>query len=95
MIVRISGEGQYELDDAGVRKLDELDTKLTNALNERQEEEFHHTLAATISFVRENGKALSSDRVLPSDVIVPPDDITMDEAQQFFTDEGLMQPLPA
>jgi len=32
---------------------------------------------------------------VPSDIIVPPEDVSMDEAQQFFTDEGLMQPLPA
>jgi hypothetical protein len=95
MIVRISGLGQYKLDDTGVRRLDELDTKLTDALNEGREQEFYETLRATISFIQENGQEVSADQVVPSDVIVPPDDITMAEAKQFFTDEGLMQPLPA
>jgi hypothetical protein len=95
VIVRISGTGQYELDDAGVRKLDELDTKLTNALHSGQEREFHQLLHETIQFVQQNGKEVPDDTVVPSDVIVPPEDVTLAEAQNFFTDEGLMQPLPA
>jgi hypothetical protein len=95
VIVRISGVGQYELDDTGVRKLDELDTQLTNALNEGQEQRFHDILVSTIEFIRQNGIEVSDETIVPSDVIVPPDDVTMEEARQFFTDEGLMAPLPA
>ena len=39
MIVRISGVGQYELDDSGVHKLHELDTLLTDAIHSGREEE--------------------------------------------------------
>lgn len=95
MIVRISGTGQYELDDAGVRKLHELDTHLTNALHSGQEEEFHRRLHEIIQFIEQNGKEVSHDTVVPSDVIVPPEDITMEEGKNFFTDEGLLHPLPA
>jgi len=95
MIVRISGHGQFELDDAAVHHLEDLDTTLTAALHAGQEAEFHRLLASTIGYIEGNGKPLSHERVAPSDVIVPPEDVSMDEAQQFFTDEGLMQPLPA
>lgn len=95
MIVRISGQGQYELDDAGTRKLDELDSRVTDALQNGREEEFHQALAETIKFVCDNGKVVPATTVVPSDVIVPPDDITLEEAKGFFTDEGLMEPLPA
>lgn len=95
MIVRISGLGQYELDESGVRKLDELDSTLTNALHAGQEQEFHRYLRDTIAFVQSNGKEVPADRVVPSEVIIPPEDVTLEEAQRFFTDEGLMQPLPA
>jgi hypothetical protein len=95
MIVRISGLGQFELDNQAVRKLDELDTKITDALHNDQEQEFHQSLAEAINFVRSNGKEVPDDQVVPSDVIVPPEDVTMAEAKDFFTDEGLMQPLPA
>jgi hypothetical protein len=95
VIVRISGVGQYELDDDGVHKLNDLDTALTDALHASREDEFQSLLQQTIEFVENQGKEVGLDRVVPSDVIVPPADITMTEAQQFFTDEGLMQPLPA
>jgi hypothetical protein len=33
--------------------------------------------------------------VVPSEVIIPPRDIDLEEARNFFTDEGLMSPIPA
>jgi hypothetical protein len=95
MIVRISGVGQYELDDDAVRKLDQLDTRLTDAVNAGDEQEFQTALRETIAFVKQSGAAVPDDRVVPSEVIIPPDDVTLDEAKNFFTDEGLMAPLPA
>lgn len=95
MIVRISGEGQYELDDAAVHKLDELDTKLTDAVHSGNVEEFHKLLHETITFVQGSGAPVPDDQVVPSEVIIPPDDVSLDEARNFFTDEGLMAPLPA
>jgi hypothetical protein len=95
MIVRISGEGQYELDNTAVRQLDQLDTQLTAALDAQDEKRFQEVLAQTIELIRTQGKAVPHDRVVGSNVIVPPDDVSLQEAQSFFTDEGLMEPLPA
>ena len=94
MIVRISSVGQYELDDDAVTTLDKLDTRLTEALHAGNESEFHAALHETISFVQ-RGKEVPHDQLVPSDVVIPPDDITLAEAKDFFTDEGLMAPLPA
>ena len=95
MIVRISGEGQYELGDAVGRKLEDLDTALTTALEKDQEKEFHALLHTTLSLVREQGKAVPQDVVVPSTVIIPPEDVTLAEAHRFFTDEGFLQPVHA
>lgn len=95
MIVRVSGEGQYELDEAEARQLDQRDTSLVAAINAGDMERFRSELADTIRFVEENGTPVADDRVVPSEVIIPPRDIDLDEARQFFTDEGLMKPLPA
>lgn len=95
MIVRISGTGQFELDDSGVRELDRLDTDLTTALHDNRPDTFRLLLAQTIAFVKEHGKSVADERVIGSEVIIPPEDVTLEEAQQFFTDEGLMAPLPA
>ena len=95
MIVRISGTGQFELDDAAVRRLDELDTELTQALRGRERERFHQVLHDTIEFVQSSGSVVPADRVVPSQVIIPPEDISLEDAERFFSDEGLMEPLPA
>lgn len=95
MIVRISGTGQYRLDDDAVRKLDALDTTLTEAVNNGDEETFKSTLSQTIEFIRNSGTPIPDDELVPSEVIVPPEDVTLEEARGFFTDEGLMAPLPA
>ena len=95
MIVRISGTGQFELDDNGVHELDKLDTELTNAYQAGDAEGFKAALARTVAYIRDNGKQVPDDSVLPSEVIVPPDDINIEEAGDYMTDEGLMQPLEA
>ena len=95
MIVRISGEGQFELDDQAAHRLDELDNQLVDALNADDAEAFRSGLEETVRFVGQRGRPVAHDRVVPSDVIIPPPDIDLEEARQFFTDEGLMAPLPA
>jgi hypothetical protein len=95
MIVRISGTGQYELNDDAVRKLDELDTCLTDAYQSGSDTEFRSCLHDTITFVQQNGTQVGDDRVVPSDVIIPPDDSGLEDARSYMTDEGLMQPLEA
>lgn len=95
MIVRISGTGQFELDDEACKRLDQLDDQVTNALNQGDEQGFHAALHEVIQFVQSSGSPVPHDRVVPSEVIVPPEDVTLDEAKRFFTDEGLMAPLPA
>lgn len=95
MIVRISGTGQFDLADQEVRRLNDLDDELTKALHDRDEATFRRVLSEIVTMVTERGTPVGDDQVVPSDVIVPPEDITLDEAGRFFTDEGLMQPLPA
>jgi hypothetical protein len=95
MIVRISGTGQFDLDDASVAKLHELDAELTAAMSAHDEQRFHSILASIVALVRDKGKPVDHDTIVPSDVIVPPEDITLEEAHRFFTDEGLMHPVPA
>lgn len=95
MIVRISGTGQFDLKEDDVKRLHELDAELTSALHAHDEATFHRVLAHIIALVSERGRPVGHDQVVPSEVIVPPEDITLEEAQRFFTDEGLMHPVPA
>jgi hypothetical protein len=95
MIVRISGTGQFDLENEAVDRLHQLDAELTKVMDARDETRFHEVLSSIINLVQNEGEPLSHDTVVPSDVIVPPEDITLDEAHGFFTDEGLLHPVPA
>jgi hypothetical protein len=95
MIVRVSGEGQYELDGDALKRLDQLDDQLVDAMNRGDTEGFRSRLQETVQLVQQDGTPVAAERVVPSDVIIPPGDIDLDEARQFFTDDGLMAPLPA
>lgn len=95
MIVRISGQGQYELDDAGVHRLEELDREVTDAIQADDEAGFHRALAQVVECVERDGTPVPHDRVVPSEVIVPPPDVTIHEARRYFTDDSHLEPLPA
>ena len=45
--------------------------------------------------VRTNGTRIPEDDLSASEGIVPPDDLSLDEARQLFEGEGLIPDLPA
>jgi hypothetical protein len=90
MIVRISGEDQYRLDDTLHSRLNELDNAVVAAVEARDETAFQATLDAMLGFVRDNGTLVEDDEIETSNVILPPGDTTFAEAEAEFTGEGLI-----
>jgi hypothetical protein len=90
MIVRIATEGQYELVESDAEVLRELDNHAVTACETGDEEQFNETFKNLIEFVRKNGQRIREDRLEPSDVILPPPDVSFEEAQAEFTGEGLI-----
>ncbi len=90
MIVRISGEGQYRLDDAEEGRLNELEDQVQGAISAHDEAAFAARYATVLDFVRSSGTLLSEDDLEPSQVILPPPDTTVAEAAGEFTGEGLI-----
>ena len=90
MIVRISGEGQYELPDGDVSKLNELDNAVVAAVEADDEARFNETFGALIAYVQQTGSQLSDDDLRGSDVIFPPADLSLAEAEQEFSGDGLI-----
>jgi len=89
VIVRISGEGQFRLDDALHGKLDELDNAVVAAVDNGDEDGFHEAFEELLAFVRA-GDQLADDDLSVSDHILPPADITFPEAGEEFTGDGLI-----
>jgi hypothetical protein len=93
MIVRISAEGQYDLDDALHEQLNELDDAVVAAVEAGDEERFHEAFQALLGFVRQ-GTRHDGEDLSESDFILPPADTSFVEAGEDFTGEGLI-PEPA
>jgi len=90
MIVRLMGEGQYILPDEDVEVLNEIDNEIVRAIERGDEKGFEEGLARLVLEVRQRGEPLAGDILRPSDVVVPPEDLTFDEARAIFTGEGII-----
>lgn len=90
MIVRISGEGQFSIDDAATAELNRLDSELEAAVNRNDEAAFTAALHGLLDQVRARGSALAADSLESSDLILPPEDASMDEVREMLTEEGLI-----
>jgi hypothetical protein len=90
VIVRISGEGQYELPDNDAERLNELDNRAVSAAEQGDETGFAELWSQMLGLVVADGRELPGDELLESDVILPPRDISFAEAQGEFTGEGLI-----
>ena len=90
MIVRILGEGQWEVDDEQLTSLNGLDEQVEAAVEAGDEETFSSTLAALLDAVRKGGSVLPDDSLEDSDLILPPADATLAEVRELLNDDGLI-----
>ena len=90
MIIRISTEGQFNLPGSFVDQLNDIDNQLVEAVETADRSLFDGLLSQLLAVVRDNGSALPVDELVESDVILPPPDTTLDEAQHLFVGEGLL-----
>ena len=90
MIVRIATEDQYRLPDADAERLNELDNQAVAAVEADDEDRFHEAFEEMLNLVRTDGHRLGEEELEESDVILPPPDLTFEEAGHQFTGEGLI-----
>lgn len=90
MIVRILGEGQWDLDASHLDELNALDVDVEQAVETEDEEAFAPSLAALLSAVRDRGTHVPDDQLIESDLILPPADASAHEVKELLGDEGLI-----
>ena len=90
MIVRISGEDQYRLEDSEREPLNELENKVVAIVEAGEADGFKDAFSAMLDFVRSHGSRVGDDELEGSDVILPPADVSFQEAGREFTGEGLI-----
>jgi hypothetical protein len=82
-------QGQYELPDDLLGKLNELDNEAVAAVEAGDEARFHQLFDQMIEMV-ESGGELADDELAESQIIIPPRDLTFEEAKAEFTGDGLI-----
>jgi hypothetical protein len=90
VIVRISGEGQFELPDEHAERLNELDNRAVSAVEQGDETGFRELWSQMLELVSTNASPLANEELVESAVILPPRDITFEEAKGEFSGDGLI-----
>jgi hypothetical protein len=92
MILRILGEGQFEVSDDRLGELNELDNEVQAAVESGDHDAFGRALAALVTGVRTAGKELPEDYLGPSDLVIPGPDSSLEEVRELLVDseEGLI-----
>ncbi|MCW2959790.1 MAG: hypothetical protein JWM90_177 [Thermoleophilia bacterium] len=90
MIVRILGEGQFELAESEMDSLNELDGRLTTAVQSGNEAVFEQSLAKLLGRVREHGAACSDEFLGESDFVLPAAETTIEEVVALLAEDGLV-----
>lgn len=94
MIVRLMGEGQWRVDDSLGTRLAELDEETERAVAAGDEAALRSSLENLADAVRSAGEKLDDAHLAASDLVLPPVDLTLDEARQILHGEGLIPDLP-
>lgn len=89
MIIRIMGEGQYQAPEFLCNELNKIDNRIVVLVSGGKAEEFRKELAKLISKIKEKGEAIDAKEILKSDIIVPPEDLSFEEAKAVFKGSGI------
>ena len=90
MIVRILGEGQFEVAEHTVEALNSIDTRLQVAVDSGDQAGFQEALRSLLALVREVGDRVPDDHLGPSELVLPNADATIEEVRALLGEEGLI-----
>jgi hypothetical protein len=94
VIVRLLGEGQFRVDDSLLARLNKLDDEVEKAVADGDERALWTGLQALADAVRESGVKLADDDLSASDAVIPPEDLSLEEARELLEDEGFIPDVP-
>ena len=90
MIVRIMGEGQYRVSDEVVERINQVDNRLVDIVARGDREGFTTVFNELLRSIRDHCQSVPVDELVESDVVLPPDDTTFEEAKELFLGEGIL-----
>jgi hypothetical protein len=89
VIVRILGEGQYEVNEAAAARLEELDNELEAAIEAGDDGAFKAALSASVEVVRAGGAPVPADSFHTAEIILPSSDADVAEVLKLLTEGQL------
>jgi hypothetical protein len=90
MILRILGEGQFEVADHTVEILNGIDNELQAAVDSGDEATFRRALDDLLELVREVGQRVPDEHLGPSELVLPAAESTLEEVRALLGNEGLI-----
>jgi phage shock protein A len=84
IVVRIQGEGQFRLASSYKDQLDGFDKKVLAAIDAGQPAGLKQSVHDVIAFVRSHGLAVPDSENVTSQVVLPSEDLTLDEAKKIM-----------
>jgi hypothetical protein len=92
VILRILGEGQFEVTDANLKELNRLDGDVQKAVQAENHDQFAAALDALLRGVREHGTEVPADYLGPSELVLPGPDSSLEEVRALLdsSEEGLI-----
>ena len=87
MIVRVLGDGQYELDDVEAEEYTSLDDALGRHIDEGDEDAYRRDLDSLLEYVHRNGTPLGDDDFRPSDQALPDPSSSLAEVKALLEEE--------
>lgn len=91
MIIRIMGTGQFEVKSSLFDELNTIDNMIVDCVQKSDAAGYQKKFSELIGLVLREGKKLPDDQIVESSVIIPPADMTITEARQIFTGEGIFK----
>ncbi len=90
-IVRLMNDAQYYVSEGVMKELNSLDNRLVRMLkDEITDDSVKEVIASMRILVKSKGKKVKDESIVASDIIIPPTDISIDEARDIFKGEGII-----
>ncbi len=85
------GEGQFRVPAALYDELNMLDNRIVDFVAEGKAGEFRSELEKLVAMIRAKGTEVAAEEIVESDIIVPPEDLSLEEAKEVFTGTGIFE----
>ena len=90
MIIRILGEGQFDVPEESVDRLNSLDEAVEKSVEAGDRDTFSGALAALLDAVRDSAVPHEAGTLDTSDLILPHAEATLEEVRDLLSGDGLI-----